>query len=82
MEGIIIKYLSYLHNFLDGKQGCFPVLYSNLTDASICCCMLFHWQCTLDLDRRDIAQNTHSERHAHCTSYKLQTVDNAHQGRD
>ena len=78
MQGIVIEYLSYLHNFLDGTQGYFPVLYSNLTHASICCRMLFHLQCTLDPDRRDIVQNTHNGRHAHCTSCTLQTVDNAH----
>ena len=78
MQGIIIEYLSYLHNFLDGKQGYFPLLYSNLTHASICCRMLFHSQCTLDPDRKDTVQNTHNGRHAHCTSCTLQTVDNAH----
>ena len=78
MEGIIMEYLSYLHNFLDGTPGYFPVLYSNLADASICFRMLFHSQCTLDLDRRDIVQNTHSGRHAHCTSCTPQTAGNAH----
>ena len=78
MQGIIIEYLSYLHNFLDGTPGYFPVLYSNLTHASICCRMLFHSQCTLGPDRRDIVQNTHSGRHAHCRSCTLQTVGSAH----
>ena len=78
IQRIIIEYLSYLHNFLGDTQGYFPVLYSNLTHASICYRMLFHSQCTLDPDRMGIVQNTHSERHARCMSCTLQTVDNAH----
>ena len=76
------QWLPYPHNFPDDRQGCSPVLYSSLTHASICYRMLFHSQCTLGPDRKDIDQNIHSERHAHCKCCRLQNEDNARWGKD
>ena len=62
----------YLHSFLGDRRDYFQVLCSSLTYASIGCRMLFHLQCIRDLDMRGIGRHTHTERHVHCRSYRLQ----------
>ena len=76
MLGMVRDSRLYPHSSLGDTQGYSPVLYSSSTRANICCRMLFHSQCTLDLDRRDIGQNIHNERHAHRTCYRLQIEGN------
>ena len=64
----------YLHSFLGDRRDYFQVLCSNSTYASIGCRKLFRLQCTLGLHMRGIGHRTHTERHAHCRSCRLQTV--------
>ena len=68
----------YLHSFLGDKPDYFQVPCNSLTYASIGCRKLFRLQCTLGLYMKGIGHRTHTERHAHCRSCRLQTVGNAH----
>ena len=70
----------YLHSFLGDRRDYFQVLCNSLTYASIGCRMLFHLQCIRDLDMRGIGHHTHTERHVHCRSYRLQIQGNARSG--
>ena len=75
----IIKIIChYLHNFLGDRPDYSQVLCNSLTYASIDCRKLFRLQCTLGLYMKGIGHRTHTERHAHCRSCRLQTVGNAH----
>ena len=79
----IIKIIyRYLHSFLGDKPDYFQVLCNSLTYASIGCRKLFRLQCTLGLHMRGIGHRTHTERRAHYRSCRLQTVGNAHWGKD
>ena len=68
----------YLHSFLGDRSDYSQVLCNSLTYASIGCRKLFRSQCTLGFHMRGIGHRTHTERHAHCRSYKLQIAGNAH----
>ena len=70
----------YLHSFLGDRRDYFQVLCNSLTYASIGCRMLFHLQCIRGLDMRGIGHHTHTERHVHCRSYRLQIQGNARSG--
>ena len=70
----------YLHSFLGDRRDYLQVLCNSLTFASIGCRMLFHLQCIRDLDMRGIGHHTHTERHVHCRSYRLQIQGNARSG--
>ena len=72
----------YLHNFLGDKPDYFQVLCNSLTYASIGYGKLFRLQYTLGPYIRGTGHRTHTERHKHCRSCRLQTVGNAHQGKD
>ena len=68
----------YLHSFPGDRPDYFQVLCNSLAYASIGCRKLFRLQCTLGLYMRGIGHRTHTERHGHCRSCRLQTVGNAH----